>query len=324
MSSSIVCSDYNYKYQYIFLSHYLVISTDAMPRDASGSIISSTSLSDLFFDPMIIDSEFIGNAINGMTTMPAQLLDTKFVTSIRNFLFTKVGTNPTQAPIGSDLFALNVQRGRELGVKSYNDLRIAYGLDPATAFTNITSISSVAAAMSIAYNGDLTGIDPYLAANAEDPLPGAVLGPLNAAIVCDQFVKLRDADPFWFEADGQFTASELESLKSTRLNDLFLRNIPNYGNLNPAPFTNQPAPSTTTTTTTTTTPSATTAAVLSTSSTTTVTATKSTTQTTTSSSSSSSSHAALGQGSSSGLLTSSELIAIIAGGVHSYNICICL
>jgi hypothetical protein len=41
-----------------------------------------------------------------------------------------------------DLAALDIERGRDHGMPSYNDLRVAYGLEPKTSFTDITGEDS--------------------------------------------------------------------------------------------------------------------------------------------------------------------------------------
>lgn len=58
---------------------------------------------------------------------------------------------------------------------------------------------------------------------AEDHIPGAMIGPLFQAVMKDEFLRLRDSDRFWYE-NGQFTETELASIRSTKLSDLIERN----------------------------------------------------------------------------------------------------
>ena len=59
--------------------------------------------------------------LRGAVKQPAQEVDTKVVDELRNFLFPKKG-------VGLDLAAINIQRGREIGIPDYNTVRKALGL----------------------------------------------------------------------------------------------------------------------------------------------------------------------------------------------------
>jgi hypothetical protein len=81
----------------------------------------------------------------------------------------------------------------------------------------------LAAALEQLY-GDVNRIDPLVGTLAEDHLPGASVGPLAAVGLTTQFNRLRDGDRFWYEIDPAFSASDIESLRITRLSDIIRRN----------------------------------------------------------------------------------------------------
>ena len=58
---------------------------------------------------------------------------------------------------------------------------------------------------------------------AEDHIPNSVLGETMDALITDQFVRLRDGDPFYYENDAELTEVKIE-LKTTHLADIILRN----------------------------------------------------------------------------------------------------
>jgi hypothetical protein len=126
------------------------------------------------------------------------------VQSVRNLLF---GNGQFG---GEDLMARDVQRARDHGIGSYNDLRIAYGLAPVTSFDQITSNVQVQQQLQQAY-GTVDNIDPFEGGLAEDHAPGSDMGPLFTRIIADQFRRLRDGDRFFFLNDS-FNSAEMNIL----------------------------------------------------------------------------------------------------------------
>ncbi|XP_070574188.1 thyroid peroxidase-like [Ptychodera flava] len=60
-------------------------------------------------------------------------------------------------------------------------------------------------------------IDAFIGALVEDPIGGAVMGPLNECLLTMQFIRARDGDRFWYENPGVFTSSQLLELKKSSL-----------------------------------------------------------------------------------------------------------
>ncbi|MFN3210007.1 MAG: peroxidase family protein, partial [Roseovarius sp.] len=153
----------------------------------------------------------------GAATQAAQALDTQVVEDVRSFLFGPPGAG------GFDLASLNIQRGRDLGVASYNDLRQALGLDRAATFQDITSDPALAAQLASVY-GSVDLVDAWIGGLAEDPLDTGLLGETFHIMVVDQFSRLRDGDPFWSEGRDGLTEDARDALWDTTLSDVILRN----------------------------------------------------------------------------------------------------
>src|SRR5262249_25449522 len=134
----------------------------------------------------------------------AQAVDLMAVDSVRNLLF---GNGQFG---GQDLMARDVQRARDHGIGSYNDLRIAYGLAPVTSFAEITSDAQVQQKLQQVY-GNVNNIDPFEGGLAEDHVAGSDMGPLFTRILADQFQRLRDGDRFFY-LNESFNAAELNIL----------------------------------------------------------------------------------------------------------------
>ena len=92
-----------------------------------------------------------------------------------------------------DLAAINIQRGRDLGLQTLNGTREALGLPAYTSFGQITDDAATVAALRQAF-GDVDAVDLWTGGLSEAPAPGAFVGPTFAAIIADQFAALRDGD----------------------------------------------------------------------------------------------------------------------------------
>jgi hypothetical protein len=150
--------------------------------------------------------------LKGLSVEEMQEVDTLFADEQRNIVVAFL-----------DLMSLDVARARDHGLADYNTMRVAYGLAAVTTFSQITADPALASDLEELY-GDVNHIDPLIGALAEDHLPGASVGPLAAAGLAEQFVRLRDGDRFWYESDPAFTPDEIAVLQATRLSDIIRRN----------------------------------------------------------------------------------------------------
>ena len=166
---------------------------------------------------MLSEDGMIEDVLRGAATQHAQALDTLVVDDVRSFLFGPPGAG------GLDLASLNIQRGRDLGIASYNDLREAIGKERAETFADITSDADLAAKLETLY-GDPDKVDAWIGGLAEDPKAEGMLGETFAHILIEQFDRLRDGDPFWSEAREGFAPGERDALWDTSLADVILRN----------------------------------------------------------------------------------------------------
>ena len=151
------------------------------------------NLADAFFDPSIVETDGIENLLRGLASQRCQELDTKIVDAVRNFLFGPPGSG------GLDLAALNIQRGRDHGLPSYNEVRKSLGMRPARRFMEISPDPGVQAALGKAYESP-DDVDLWVGGLAEPHVPGAMVGPVFHRILTRQFARLRDGDRFYYEA----------------------------------------------------------------------------------------------------------------------------
>ncbi len=199
---------------------HTMIPSSLKRLDNNGEEISAgdLQLKFAFFNPLVLNNEGGMEPIfKGMALQLQQEVDNKVVGDIRNFLFGPPGSG------GLDLAALNINRGRDMGLPDFNTVRTEIGLDAYSSFTEITSDSDLATIMENLY-GDINEIDPWVGMLAEDHMSGKAFGETIFVILKEQFERLRDTDWYWFENDPEFSPSEILEIKSTNLADIIRRN----------------------------------------------------------------------------------------------------
>jgi hypothetical protein len=189
--------------------------TDIPDPTGSGTV----NLAQDFFDPNLISnigtvdpftghiSTNIGQILKADADNVANETDLLLIDEIRNTLFGPPGAG------GTDLAARDIQRARDHGIGTYNQVRVAYGLPAVTSFAQITSNLAVQQELQMTYDS-VDRIDPFEGMLAEDHLPGADVGPTIEAILAKQFTALRDGDRFFY-LNETFTAGEAPLLRQT-------------------------------------------------------------------------------------------------------------
>jgi hypothetical protein len=168
---------------------HTMLSSQLLMKD--GDDVESIGLRDAFFAPSIVESNGITRILCGLAGQVAQEIDTLVVDDVRNFLFGDPGSG------GFDLASLNIQRGRDHGLPSFNQVRQAYDLPPAASISDLSSDPQTVTRLQAAY-GDVDRIDLWVGGLAEDHVPGAQVGETFFTILVDQFRRLRDGDPFFY------------------------------------------------------------------------------------------------------------------------------
>ncbi|GAB6033366.1 hypothetical protein CHUAL_013131 [Chamberlinius hualienensis] len=156
----------------------------------------------------------------GMSSQLSEREDTVLCTDVRDQLFGPLDFSRR------DLAALNIMRGRDNGLSDYNTVRKSVGLEPISNWSDINPTlyrerPELFDALKGMYNNDVNNIDLYVGGMLEtDGGPG----PLFKRIINEQFLRIRDADRFWFEnrENGLFTEEEIEEIRSIRLFDIII------------------------------------------------------------------------------------------------------
>ena len=197
------------------------LSNEVQRLDSNGNS-NGIALQDAFFDPQQVKENGVDSLLVGLPTQVAQEVDNLIVDGVRNFLFgAETG--------GFDLAAVNIQRGRDVGLPSYNDARRELGLTPATSFLTtdseqgITSDPEIAERLASAYES-IEDVDFWLGGISEDPVNNGLVGELFSVILTEQFTNLRDGDRFFYLNDSSDLAILAPDLEETTLSNIIQQN----------------------------------------------------------------------------------------------------
>jgi peroxidase len=192
-----------------------IVSDEIDGVSNAGATTSAQALKDVFFESptAFVAAGGANGLLRHLADDTANPLDTHIVDDLRNFL--------SDPPDLTDLAAINIQRGRDLGLGTLNETRMALGLAPYTSFSQITNDPQTAAALQKAY-GTVDKVDLWTGGLAENHSPGAAIGPTFEKIIADQFTALRDGDRLYFENQG-FDPKTLATIKQTTLSDIIAR-----------------------------------------------------------------------------------------------------
>ena len=202
----------------IFRYGHSALSPTLLRLNVQGNPIPAGNLAlrDAFFSPQrIIEEGGIAPILRGLSSQVCQAVDNFVIDDVRNFLFGPPGAG------GFDLAALNIQRGRDHGLPSYNQVRAAFGLSQAISFADITSDTQLQTTLAGVYNS-VDDIDVWVGGLAEDNQPGALVGELIVTVIKHQFEALRDGDRFWYQRS--LNRQQVEQVRNTSLADIIRRN----------------------------------------------------------------------------------------------------
>nr|XP_034828908.1 chorion peroxidase isoform X2 [Maniola hyperantus] len=177
-------------------------------------IYESISLPEVMFQPSRLRIKpFLDRLLLGLMWQPMQSVDPFVTEALSRYMFH--GGNP----YGLDLAAINIQRGRDFGLQSYNEYRRLVGLEPITDFHQFAP--SAAQRLSAVYASP-EDIDLWVGGLLEEPVEGGIIGTTFANIIADQFTELKRGDRYYYEYGsdvnpGAFTPSQLSEIKKVTL-----------------------------------------------------------------------------------------------------------
>jgi hypothetical protein len=223
------------------MGHSMVSPTIARDGNNGQAVADEVPLSDDFFDSDLLSSTGttdpltglvgtgIGAVLKGEADGNGQAMDNMAIDEIRNLLFGNAGSG------GQDLIALDIQRGRDHGMESYNAMRVSLGLPAVTSFAQITKNVAVQKELEEAYPGGVNTIDAFEGGLCEDHVAGSDVGPLFQTIIVNQFERLRDGDRFFY-LNESFNPDEMKLFNQVNTLTKVIEANTNITNLQPDAF----------------------------------------------------------------------------------------
>uniref|UniRef100_A0AC35TFT8 SprT-like domain-containing protein n=1 Tax=Rhabditophanes sp. KR3021 TaxID=114890 RepID=A0AC35TFT8_9BILA len=162
----------------------------------------------------------------GLVGTPAMDFDRFMSDTIRNRLFEFSQFHLA----GFDLFAINIQRGRDHAVQPYNEYRKYCGYKPFKTWAEMVPTMSQATVNKLKKLYQTTDdIDLYVGIVTEaQPKNGPFLPETASCILAEQFTRLKKCDRFFYENNvkgSHFKPKQLIELRKTSLSKILCNNI---------------------------------------------------------------------------------------------------
>lgn len=181
-------------------------------------------LPETFFKPSRLrQHDFLDKLIHTLLNQPLQRADVSVTPGLMGYLFRN------NLPFGLDLAAINIQRGRDHAIRSYNDYLELRGMSRVNHFSEFGAYGKP---LSEVYD-HVDDIDLWVGGLLEQPYKDALLGPTFIDIIGEQFSRLRRGDRYFHEHEpatnpGHFTLPQLNELRRVTLARIICDNTDQY------------------------------------------------------------------------------------------------
>ncbi|XP_058057082.1 chorion peroxidase-like [Anopheles bellator] len=181
-------------------------------------------IQDVFLNPSrLLQRSFFDDLLFSLIDEPQQQVDDSITHGLTRLLFAG------RLPFGSDLAALNIQRGRDHALRPYNDYREWAGLPRISSFEQFGPVGERLAAV---YDSP-EDVDLWIGGLLEPPAPGgALFGQTFASIFGEQFARLKFGDRYYYtngpqHNPGHFAVHQLREIAKVSLATVVCANIGN-------------------------------------------------------------------------------------------------
>lgn len=203
------------------IGHTMVAEDFMLLDDNCNPVRENLSLEEAFFNPRWIAQMGIEPFLKGFSSQLQEEIDGKIIDGLRNFLF---AIPQLPGTFGMDLASINIQRGRDHGLKDYASIRHHFTGKQILQFDQINSDPAIWKPIAAAYNYDINKVDAWVGMLNEAPIYGSAVGPCIYFILQNQFEELRDGDYYYYKNDPYLSRSEVRAIDGTSLTNVIQRN----------------------------------------------------------------------------------------------------
>merc|ERR1711990_1397585 len=199
------------------------------------SVDNSLDLKDSYFDPDLMHRAGPGGCLRGAMAQRANMVSGSYADATQNNLF-----KPNNFQHGVDLLSINLARGREHGVGSYNNVRNFCMRHPKYGKFYRGQMPQMMNGWNtiVGLYDSPQDIDLYVGVLNEQHMPGAQVGPTAGCIIGEQFLALKKGDRFWHENAGVFDNEQLQEIKSIGLAKVMCSTLEGMNRVTENPFLN--------------------------------------------------------------------------------------
>ncbi|XP_065219867.1 chorion peroxidase-like [Planococcus citri] len=179
--------------------------------------VGTFRFSDWFNNPTFVkEPGNLDKILIGMVTQPMEGFDRFYTTAITQEFFKQINQNK----FGSDLAAIDMERGRDCGVSPYITYATLAGWPVAKSFDDLADRMepNMIDRLKKAYK-TVADVDAIAGAILEKPFGKSMIGKTLHYVIAEQFRRYKFGDAFFysFEGRGQFTKDQLEAIRRTSL-----------------------------------------------------------------------------------------------------------
>ncbi|CAG9859302.1 unnamed protein product [Phyllotreta striolata] len=174
----------------------------------------------MFYPSQMRRTKFLDMILSTLTGKPMQAVDRSFSEALTKYLF-RGGS-----PFGVDLPSINIQRGRDHGLRPYNDYRQLSGLPRYNSFEDFGS--EVGEKLAKVYRS-VDDVDLWVGGLLEEPIEDSLVGPVFRDMIAEQFLRTKRGDRYYFENDpsvnpGHFSPDQLFQLRKASISRIICDN----------------------------------------------------------------------------------------------------
>lgn len=180
----------------------------------SRSGVGQLRLKDHFNSPHLFqrDPEMMDKFSRMFAKQNIQRFDSFITKELTNHLFETPETD-----FGMDLMSLNIHRGRDHAIATYNEMRQVCGLKAAHNFNDLLDQIPPETVRRLAdVYQSVDDIDFFVGGISERPVSGGLLGWTFLCVVGDQFARVKKGDRYFYDLQGtpgSFKPHQLEEIK---------------------------------------------------------------------------------------------------------------